>query len=174
MAIVQISQIKHRRGLQDDLPQLSSAELGWSVDTQKLYIGNGTLAEGAPEVGNTRILTTADLPFANSTVLGQTLSNNTTSNIALCQFDNTTPGIIFNYVLSRTVTAGNTAVRTGTLKVSQFGNNMSYDDDYTETSFAGVTFDVTQVANTYAQITATTSNNGYDANLKYSFSSVTF
>ena len=174
MAIVQISQIKHRRGLQDDLPQLSSAELGWSVDTQKLYIGNGTLSEGAPEVGNTRILTTADLPFANNSVLGQTLPNDTTSNIALCQFDSTTPGVIFNYVLSRTVSSGNTAVRTGTLKISQFEDNMSYDDDYTETSFAGVTLAVNQVANTYAQITATTTNIGYDANLKYSFSSVTF
>ena len=51
MAIVQISQIKHRRGTNENLPQLSSAELGWSVDTQQLYIGNGTLAEGAPQIG---------------------------------------------------------------------------------------------------------------------------
>ena len=53
MAIVQISQIKHRRGTNENLPQLASAELGWSVDTQQLYIGNGTLEEGAPEIGNT-------------------------------------------------------------------------------------------------------------------------
>ncbi len=56
MAIVQISQIKHRRGTNENLPQLASAELGWSVDTQQLYIGNGTLEEGAPEIGNTEIL----------------------------------------------------------------------------------------------------------------------
>lgn len=57
MAIVQISQITQRKGLQEDLPQLAGAEFGWSVDTRQLYIGNGTLAEGAPVVGNTEILT---------------------------------------------------------------------------------------------------------------------
>jgi hypothetical protein len=57
MAIVQISQIQLRRGLQQDLPQLASAELGWSVDTRRLFIGNGTTAEGAPAIGHTEILT---------------------------------------------------------------------------------------------------------------------
>ena len=57
MSIVSISRIQHRKGLQQDLPQLASAELGWSMDTQKLYIGNGTIAEGASELGNTEILT---------------------------------------------------------------------------------------------------------------------
>ena len=57
MAIVQISQITNRLGLSQDLPQLAGAELGWSTDTRQLYIGNGTLAEGAPVIGNTEILT---------------------------------------------------------------------------------------------------------------------
>ena len=57
MAVVQISRIQARRGLEQDLPQLASAELGWSVDTRKLYIGNGTLVEGAPTEGVTEILT---------------------------------------------------------------------------------------------------------------------
>jgi hypothetical protein len=57
VAIVQISQITNRLGLAQDLPQLAGGELGWSVDTRQLYIGNGTLAEGAPIVGNTEILT---------------------------------------------------------------------------------------------------------------------
>ena len=57
MAIVQISQITNRKGLQVDLPQLAGAEFGWSTDTRQLYIGNGTLEEGAPVVGNTEILT---------------------------------------------------------------------------------------------------------------------
>ena len=39
------------------MPQLSGGELGWAVDTQQLYIGNGSVAEGAPYVGNTEILT---------------------------------------------------------------------------------------------------------------------
>lgn len=34
--------------------------MAWAVDTQRLYIGNGAVSEGAPEVGNTRIVTTAD------------------------------------------------------------------------------------------------------------------
>ena len=57
MAIVQISQITQRKGLQENLPQLAGAEFGWSVDERRLFIGNGTLAEGAPVVGNTEILT---------------------------------------------------------------------------------------------------------------------
>ena len=57
MAVTQISRIQQRRGLQQDLPQLASAELGWSLDTRQLYIGNGTTAEGAPTAGVTEILT---------------------------------------------------------------------------------------------------------------------
>jgi hypothetical protein len=58
VAIVQISRITARKGLQQDLPQpLAGAELGWAVDDRRLFIGNGALEEGAPVVGNTEILT---------------------------------------------------------------------------------------------------------------------
>jgi len=58
VAIVQISRITARKGLQEDLPQpLAGAELGWAVDDRRLFIGNGTLEEGAPIVGNTEVLT---------------------------------------------------------------------------------------------------------------------
>ena len=57
MAIVQISRITNRKGLQVELPQLAGAELGWSLDERRLFIGNGTLEEGAPAIGNTEILT---------------------------------------------------------------------------------------------------------------------
>ncbi len=57
MSIIQISRIQVRRGLQENLPQLASAEFGWANDTRKLYIGNGTSEEGAPLLGNTEILT---------------------------------------------------------------------------------------------------------------------
>lgn len=58
MAIVQISRITQRKGLEVDLPQpLAGAELGWATDERRLFIGNGTLADGAPVVGNTEILT---------------------------------------------------------------------------------------------------------------------
>lgn len=59
MAVVQISRIQVRRGRKNTsgIPQLSSGELGWAVDSQQLYIGNGAVAEGAPYVGNTEVLT---------------------------------------------------------------------------------------------------------------------
>ena len=63
MAVVQISKIQIRRGKKNSdsgVPQLSSAELAWAVDTQELFIGNGSVAEGAPQVGNTKILTNND------------------------------------------------------------------------------------------------------------------
>ena len=63
MAVVQISKIQIRRGQKNSssgVPQLSSAELAWAVDTQELYIGNGSVQEGAPYVGNTKILTEHD------------------------------------------------------------------------------------------------------------------
>ncbi len=62
MAVVQISKIQLRRGKEQEtgIPQLAGGEMAWAVDTQKLYIGNGAVSEGAPAVGNTRILTEAD------------------------------------------------------------------------------------------------------------------
>jgi hypothetical protein len=59
MAVVQISKIQVRRGREGvtGIPQLASGEMGWAVDTQKIYIGNGSVAEGAPYVGNTELLT---------------------------------------------------------------------------------------------------------------------
>jgi hypothetical protein len=63
MAVVQISKIQVRRGRKNGesgIPQLSSGEMAWAVDTQELYIGNGSVADGAPEVGNTKVLTEQD------------------------------------------------------------------------------------------------------------------
>jgi hypothetical protein len=63
VAVVQISKIQIRRGQENQgsgLPQLASGELGWAIDTQALYIGNGSVAEGAPNVGNTKVITEHD------------------------------------------------------------------------------------------------------------------
>jgi hypothetical protein len=57
VAIVQISRITQRKGLSENLPQLAGAEFGWVIDERRLFIGNGTLQEGAPAIGNTEILT---------------------------------------------------------------------------------------------------------------------
>lgn len=75
MAIVQISRITNRKGYTEDLPQLAGAELGWCVDSRRLFIGNGTLQDGAPEIGNTEILT----QYSNITAL----SNYTYADIAV-------------------------------------------------------------------------------------------
>lgn len=71
MAVVQISRIQIRRGKKNSgtgLPQLASGEFGWAVDSQELYIGNGSVSEGAPYVGNTKLLSEYDnlFEFANT------------------------------------------------------------------------------------------------------------
>ena len=66
MAIVSISRIQIRRGRKNQgsgLPQLAGGALGWAVDTQELFIGNGAVSEGAPAVGNSKILTEHDNLF---------------------------------------------------------------------------------------------------------------
>ena len=63
MAVIQISKIQVRRGKKNvtgEVPQLSSGEFAWAIDAQELYIGNGSITEGAPYVGNTKILTEND------------------------------------------------------------------------------------------------------------------
>lgn len=71
MAVIQISRIQIRRGTVNGtagFPQLASGEMGWAIDTQELYIGNGSVFEGAPAVGNTKILTEKDL-YVNNNML---------------------------------------------------------------------------------------------------------
>ena len=175
MAIVQISQIKHRRGTNENLPQLASAELGWSVDTQQLYIGNGTLEEGAPEIGNTEILTVLSaakgqipgLPAAGTI----TMIDNTSADIAT--YNNLQafyPGILWNYTIVR-----DTDVRNGYLRISQAQGVVAYDEEYTETNDIGVTFTVTgNVVSNTAVISYSTTSTGYDATMKYTFGNVAF
>ena len=71
MAVVSISRIQVRRGQKNvgsGLPQLASGEFGWAVDSQELYVGNGSVAEGSPFVGNTKLLSETDnlFEFANT------------------------------------------------------------------------------------------------------------
>lgn len=63
MAVVQISRIQLRRGKKNEgtgMPQLASGEMAWAVDTQELYIGSGSVGEGAPAVENIKVLTEKD------------------------------------------------------------------------------------------------------------------
>lgn len=59
MAVIEIAKIQIRRGQEGQvgMPQLDSGEFGWAIDTQTLYIGNGSVDEGAPAVGNTEVVT---------------------------------------------------------------------------------------------------------------------
>ena len=102
MAIVQISRITNRKGLIENLPQLAGAELGWAVDTRQLFIGNGTLQEGAPVIGNTEILT----EFSDITAV----SNYTYKDIAV------------GYAAQTGPTASDPVVRTVQAKLDDFAD----------------------------------------------------
>lgn len=174
MAVVQISQIKHRHGVQSDLPQLATAELGWSVDTRKLYIGNGTLAEGAPEIGNTEILTEySNLPGVS--VYTQGFSDGSSANLTYGIATENQPAIYIQYAVTR-----NNDSRVGWLKLARntYTGSYSYDEEYTETADVGLTFTVANVGtygpNAYAQLGATVTSTGYSANLQYTVSSISF
>jgi hypothetical protein len=154
MAIVQISRIQQRRGLQQDLPQLSSAELGWSVDAQKLYIGNGTLEEGAPDLGLTEILTensiseiTAQLQLIVPVAATVTVAGSSSGTIVGINANTAT----VSYSLYQGANQ-----RTGIIKVAHNGSTVSYEEDYTETAITDITFSMT--ANTsYSSLNYSTS-----------------
>ena len=185
MAVIQISKIQVRRGLQENLPQLASGELGWSVDERRLYIGNGTLAEGAPTVGVTEIITeySEDNNAANITLLQSNvnilqsyasltsnnvakttlvLANNTSSatNTALTLTDSLTN--LIDYRITRGIEA-----RVGTIKVTQISGNVAVvDDEYTETGDTGVILSFFAYGNS-AVLRYTTTNTSTSANLTY-------
>ena len=185
MAIVQISQIQIRRGLNQDLPQLASAEMGWSVDTQQLYIGNGSIAEGAPQTGVTEIMTKRSIAqatagfnaniaaiYANVTAVQNSFSAFQTvllGNVALPTTATLAAGssgsitgfasndVIISYSLTQ---QSGTLQRTGTIVASRIGSSVYYSDDYVETSTSdivlGVTANSTQGNLYYSTTTSTT------------------
>lgn len=175
MAIVQISQIKHRSGVQSDLPQLATAELGWSVDTRKLYIGNGTLGEGAPEIGNTEILTEhSNLP--NYTVYSQGVTDGTSANLAFGIADANKPAIYVQYSAVRDIDT-----RVGWIKLARklSDNTYYYDEEYTESGNIGMKWDVNTVGvsspGAYAVLAANlVTSTGFNANIQYTVSTLSF
>jgi hypothetical protein len=83
VAVIQISKIQVRRGQKNSnsgIPQLSSAEFAWAVDSQELYIGNGSVLEGAPYVGNTKILTEHDNILALASSYQYAFNDNSITN----------------------------------------------------------------------------------------------
>ena len=167
MAVIQISQIQVRSGLQQDLPQLATGEFGWSIDTQRLFIGKGTLAEGAPETGVTEILTEYSIGLINVSVYAlQANVANLAANVATLTslVANISSAITANITFSDNQTSiANTALtisslntntsrifdynitrgtnsRVGSMHITQWsGNTVVFDEDYSETADVGVT-----------------------------------
>jgi hypothetical protein len=187
MAILQISQVQVRRGLNQDLPQLAGGELGWSQDTRQLYIGNGTLAEGAPALGQTEILTQFSILNFTNTLTANVVALQ--SNVAILQGNVVTmqaaiaalqagtltantitvtsgAGTITNLsannaIISYTLNQGTTQ-RTGQLKYSFNNSAVNYDEEYTEPS----------ATPTNISLSMTVANSSY-VSLNYSTTSTT-
>ncbi len=97
MAVLQISKIQVRRGqkTQTGIPTLSAGEFAWAIDAQELYIGNGAVSEGAPFVGNTRLLTELDANNIFKLASTYTYEGNTSATV--------TTGLNANSPVSRTL-----------------------------------------------------------------------
>ena len=178
MAVTQISKIQIRRGLQEDLPQLASAEMGWSIDERRLFIGNGTLAEGAPSTGVTEILTTQSIytelnlitvlqgNVANIEAEITTIQSDITSlqaNLAihtLTLSDNTINGnigiVTTSTLLDYTITRG-ANTRFGIIKGAYLNGVPLLEDDYVESANIGVSFGFT--GNIFQYTTTSTGDN---------------
>jgi hypothetical protein len=180
MAVIQISKIQVRRGLQENLPTLSSGEFGWSVDQRRLYIGNGTLVEGSPVTGVTEIVTTISMGALQSNVslletqVSELVTAVGTPQATIALLDNTTANTnvrvasattnALDYQISR-----GTDYRIGQLKIAQYNGTAGtavFEDDYTETANVGVTWGFTANANAVV-LQYTTSSTGDNAEFKY-------
>lgn len=129
MAIVQISQITNRKGYNSNLPQLAGAEFGWSTDTRQLFIGNGTIEEGAPAIGNTEILTEfSDLTPVPSTV---TLTDATSGEV----FRVAAGAVVFSYTIVR-----GTIYRAGVVKIA---GSSGFDDSYVDSGASDIVLSAT-------------------------------
>lgn len=169
MAIIQISRIQHRRGLQEDLPQLASAELGWSIDTRRLYIGNGTLEEGAPTLGVTEILTEYSiLNFTNNieqliantfVVFTKDLADSSSGSITNINANNAVIDYTYNQKGS---------FRNGFIRYSKNNSSISFDEEYTEFSATDLIFSMS-ANTTHANLTYSVTTAG---NLSYKISTI--
>ena len=180
MAIVQVSRITNRKGLAENVPQLAGAELGWAIDERRLFIGNGTLQEGAPVIGNTEVLTEYSDVFAGRTQFSfgdyivnagtsATLANNATTETVFTIDANAIPAFEVKYMIRRGV-----YTRTGTYIVvgstdGTSGTLTTSDADAVQNGSTGVTFTVTESASTITFAYSST-NTGVTGTLYYSIS----
>ena len=196
MAVLEVAKIQVRSGLYEDLPALDTGEFGWCVDTQQLFIGKGTLAEGAPETGVTEILTEYTVAFiinsfnslnanvanisaiaaaitsqiGNLVPVSVTLSNNqsTLANVTAVAIE-AYGARDFNYRIIM-----NDHVRSGTISVVQTqGNLITFSDDYVESGDTGVKLYFTGNASTKTAVLGYTSTATTTGNLTYYLQSFT-
>ena len=180
MAIVQVSRITNRKGLAENVPQLAGAELGWAIDERRLFIGNGTLQEGAPVIGNTEVLTEYSDVFSGRTQFSfgdyivnagtsATLANNATTETVFTIDANSIPAFEVKYMIRRGV-----YTRTGTYIVvgstdGTGGTLTTSDANPVQNGSTGVTFTVTESASTITFAYSST-NTGVTGTLYYSIS----
>jgi hypothetical protein len=162
VAIVQISRITNRKGLQENLPQLAGAELGWSIDSRRLYIGNGTLQEGAPVIGNTEVLTEFSEILPPPTVV-ELLNNQASPQVIFTQDVNSTKAFSFAYTIIR-----GTRYRTGTVMVAAGSDAgpLAFSDSFVENAVTGITLSVTQI-DTTINVNYTSTNTGISGTMSY-------
>lgn len=191
MAVIQIAKIQVRRGLQEDLPNLDAGEFGWSTDTLRLFIGNGSTGDPdyAPVPGNTEVLTVyssqADIVAlqANVAILQSNVSTLQTTVAAIVAtaasstvnlYANATVATnigeliisslgtnIIDYQILRSGTA-----RTGTIRVTQLGGTPTFEDDYVDTGNTGITLTCIGDGHAFANIAYTNQAN-VDGTLTY-------
>ena len=180
MAIVQVSRITNRKGLAENVPQLAGAELGWAIDERRLFIGNGTLQEGAPVIGNTEVLTEYSDVFTGRTQFSfgdyivnagttATLANNATTETVFTIDADSIPAFEVKYMIRRGV-----FTRTGTYIVvgstdGTGGTLTTSDANAVQNGSTGVTFTVTESASTITLAYSST-NTGVTGTLYYSIS----
>jgi hypothetical protein len=162
VAIVQISRITNRKGLQENLPQLAGAELGWSIDSRRLFIGNGTLQEGAPVIGNTEVLTEFSEIIPPPTVV-ELLNNQASPQVIFTEDVNTKKAFSFAYTIVR-----GARYRTGTVAVAagSVDGPLSFTDSFVENAVTGITLAVTQI-DTTINVTYTSTNTGISGTMSY-------
>jgi hypothetical protein len=181
VAIVQVSRITNRKGLAENVPQLAGAELGWAIDERRLFIGNGTLQEGAPIIGNTEVLTDYSDVFSGRTQFSfgdyivnagtsATLANNATTETVFTIDANAIPAFEVKYMIRRGV-----YTETGIYNVvgSTDGTGGSgftaTPANVVNNGSTGVTFTVTESASTITFAYSST-NTGVTGTLYYSIS----
>jgi len=196
MAVINLTKIQVRSGYQEDLPSLDTGEFGWCIDTQRLFIGKGTLAEGAPELGVTEVLTEYSIDLINVTVdnINANVANLAASfGVITSIIGNAVPvseiiyddqsdivpvvGIQINNLASQYINYNirrDTAIRTGTISVANYGGlQVAYSDEYTENRDTGVTLVVRgNAALGNATLGYTSSFTGFNGTLTYNFTNL--